>query len=257
MADIAQATEYLQSLLNSPLMEADPVYQELKGEGITRMLKVAALSYGYSTFDSVPETDLPAIFLSTRREIYLTLATQTAPEYDVETEFTKLLKSKRFDHYIRLVTEVSNIIAQQASMGMLGGVTAGDMIISSRDGMRGNYLTNNNTGARNYALANAQTADITVVPASTSAEFTWKRFDPKLGNFGGYRLLVGANLYDPYVDIPIKLENAVFNTLFRDINRTQYRVTGLTPDTDYEVLIELVSNSGKKDIKVVSFKTLV
>ena len=32
MADIAQATEYLQSLLNSPLMEADPVYQELKGE---------------------------------------------------------------------------------------------------------------------------------------------------------------------------------------------------------------------------------
>ena len=246
MADIAQATEYLQSLLNSPLMEADPVYQELKGEGITRMLKVAALSYGYSTFDSVPETDLPAIFLSTRREIYLTLATQTAPEYDVETEFTKLLKSKRFDHYIRLVTEVSNIISQQASMGMLGGVTAGDMLISSRDGVK-----------RNYELANAQTADITVVPASTSAEFTWKRYDPKLGNFGGYRLLVGANLYDPYEDIPIKLENALFNNLFHDINRTQYRITGLVPDTGYEVLIELVSNSGKKDIKVVSFRTLV
>lgn len=246
MADIAQATEYLQSLLNSPLMEADPVYQELKGEGITRMLKVAALSYGYTTFDSAPETDLPAIFLSTRREIYLTLATQTAPEYDVETEFTKLLKSKRFDHYIRLVTEVSNIISQQASMGMLGGVTAGDMLISSRDGVK-----------RNYELANAQTADITVVPASTSAEFTWKRYDPKLGNFGGYRLLVGANLYDPYEDIPIKLENALFNNLFRDINRTQYRITGLVPDTGYEVLIELVSNSGKKDIKVVSFRTLV
>ena len=245
MADIAQATEYLQSLLNSPLMEADPVYQELKGEGITRMLKVAALSYGYSTFDSVPETDLPAIFLSTRREIYLTLATQTAPEYDVETEFTKLLKSKRFDHYIRLVTEVSNIIAQQASMGMLGGVTAGDMLISPRDGSR-----------RNYAFANEQEVSLTLVPATTSVDIDWGRFDNKIANFSAYRLLIGHNLYDPYDEQPLKEGNAIASLMFHDINRTKFRVCNLTPDTDYEAMIMLVANSGKKDMKCLPFHTL-
>ena len=246
MADIAQATEYLQSLLNSPLLEADPVYQELKGEGVTRILKMAALSRGYLSFNSVPETELPLIFLIARRELFLALSTQVAPEYDVETEFTKLLKSKRFDHYIRLVTEVSAIIQEQSALGLLSSVTSGNVVIGARDG-----------GRRNYALAKEQEVTLTVSPASSTANIDWSRFDTSVGSFSHYRLLVGNNLYDPYADTPIQQGNALFSQLFYDIDRTKYRIMGLTPDTGYEVLIELVAQSRKVSIEVVAFRTLI
>ena len=246
MADIAKATEYLQSLLNSPLLEADPVYQELKGEGITAMLKTSAMAKGYLLFTQVPETELPLIYLMAKREIFLTLATQVAPEYDVETEFTKLLKSKRFDHYIRLVSEVTTIIKEMTSSGMVGGVVSGNMLISSRDGSR-----------RNYAFANEQEVSLTLVPATTSVDIDWGRFDNKIANFSAYRLLIGHNLYDPYDEQPLKEGNAIASLMFYDINRTKFRVCNLTPDTDYEALIMLVANSGKKDMKCLPFHTLV
>ena len=125
------------------------------------------------------------------------LATNFAPDWDVETQYTKLLQSGRFDHYIKLVAVVQNDIKNLEKDEKYLIPKVGDMIITARDGYVRNY---------NLALAQSPVLSVTNITA-TSADFSWNEFDVKNGKFNGYYLLVNpAEFYDPFVDgarIPI------------------------------------------------------
>lgn len=240
MAVLSELSSYLVNSIYTPLLQADPCYVSII-EQAPNILTQLAKDTGYSVA-SIPESQEGYLILLAKEEIYWRLATAQAPNYDLETEFTKIIKSKRFDHYFKLISLLKQKIDEyQVS------VQVSDVVLNSREG-----------SARNYALAVNQDL-VQVTPSgitSTSVNLDWIPYDVNLGMFSCYDILVGRNiLYDPYSDPVINFGQEERRIMLTDIKRVKYRVNDLVPNSLYNVVI-IYKSASKHEYAIAQFTTL-
>jgi hypothetical protein len=243
MADIVTLKGYLEKSISSPLLEADPSYILIKAE-LENILKQVVKDVG-TTIEFLPSEDEGYILLLARKEIYWRLATSVAPEYDVETQFTKILKSSRFDHYTKLIERVQKEI--ERNEGNYTFVQYADVIIDGRDGSLRNY------NLSVPQLINLKTSNIT----QTSVDLDWNSFDSTASRFGRYEILIGKEkFYDPYEDPAFNKGLAEQQIVITDIKRLKLRIKGLDSNAHYFVVIIYESLSGNIDVAETEITTL-
>jgi hypothetical protein len=246
MADINSLKDYLENSISSPLLNADPVYIDLQTGGIETILNQVVKSRGY-TISNLPSIEEDYVILLAKKEIYLRLATTMAPEYNLEQEFTKILKSQRFDHYMKLLTFIQKDIDNLVESGIFSTVQYSDVVIDGRNGF-----------SRNYSLATSQEVqlDLSAITA-TSVNLDWNIFDTTVARFYSYDIFYSEYpIYDPYSS-PAFVENArLIYTTISDIKRVKYRLTDLNPGTIYYIVLVFNSTNGNQDIYSTTFTTL-
>ena len=215
----------------SPLLVADPCYVQIRND------YVSILEFIAETKDIDIETSVGGereyLILLAKKEVYMRLAVSVAPEFNMEAEFTKLLKSDRFDHYMGLVKQAVIDIAKAEEN--VSYVTAGQAVIDTRNGT-----------LRNYNLSGVQAIVPEFVLASNHIDISWNAFTDR-GEFSHYALYCGTeNFYDEFEEFPIdsnKFDSAVF---INDLLRNKYRFKNLSSATPYYILLVFVGKSGRK-----------
>lgn len=245
MANLATLEQLLidSTLLDSPVITADPTFNQIKS-GLSLVIEQAVKETGYTVSTLPPNLENYVILLA-RKEIYFRLATLTAPEYNMETEFSKLLMGNRWQHYYQLLELTIKEIKRLEDEGVNSPVEVGEIVISGRDGTY-----------RNYRLANEFTGQITTGNI-TSSSFTidWNKFADS--DFAGYDILIGTSaIYDEYADEVINQANVVQWIKVTDVHRVKYRVTNLSANTLHYVVFIYLHTNGLKDILTTTLTTL-
>lgn len=230
----------------SPLLIQDPVYIDLvTNGGVEEIISQKVRDNGY-TVTTLPVEYEKRIILESKREIYLRLATNTAPEFDMEERYTKILRGQRFDHYIKLWDAVNKEI--QYIDKNERELTQGELVLRNRDGSLRNY---------NLSSEFPFTAKVEAT-TSTTVDLSWDMFDATKQGFDAYKVFVGnVPIYDEYYTeytssyVGIETINKGIDTtkllafyLLQDIKRTKFRVKGLTPSTKYYIVVRAISSNG-------------
>jgi hypothetical protein len=222
LADISSLAAYIANSINTPLLASDPCYMQVIDD-LPTIVGQTCKELEYTVLSLPPEYEALLILLA-KKEVYWRLATSVAADLDLETEFTKIIKTKRFDHYFKLIT-----LAQTEIDKLQQPVKIREVTVRSRD-----YTMRNHQLAQQQVNIGVTVSGIT----SSTANLDWLPFDLSLGTFGYYKLLVSTSpIYDPYND-PVLTENdpsVVLNIQLTDMRRLQYRVTGLTTNKLYYV----------------------
>jgi hypothetical protein len=251
VADIVKFTEYVKESITTPLLSQDPVYTQLitsdseGNSGIKRIINQIVAERGF-TVESLPSDEEGYVLLLVKKEIYLRLATSTAAEWNVETEFTKLLKSTRFDHYIKLLQFIQKDVDQLINSGQFSFVEYADVIIDGKNGT-----------ARNYNTSLAQDVKLTISNITAdSVDLDWNIFNTAIARFLAYRIRYSTEeLYDEYENPPYLTSN--FQSVkITDIKRTKYRIKNLESNTTYYITLTLQATNGSEDTYSTTFTTL-
>lgn len=245
MANQAQLEQYLidSTLLDSPVIASDPTFSQIKS-GLNLVIEQAVKTTGY-TVQTLPTELEEYVILNAKKEIYFRLASLTAPEYSMETEFSKLLKGDRWNHYYKLIELTVKELKRLDDEGILSTITTGDVVITGRNGTY-----------RNYRLATPFAGTVSLSNITTSSvELSWEAL---LGSdFSGYSILMGTSqIYDEFVHSYIIPENVLDQTLITDVHRTKYRISDLTQNTLYYLLFIYNHSNGYKEYTPLSFTTL-
>ena len=229
MAILADLSTFLKSSIYTPLMEADPSYIAIIAD-VDNIFKQVVKEMEFPTIESVPPKDEGMLILLVKKEVYWRLAMATAPNYDLETEFTKLVKSKRFDHYFKLVAQIQLEIDKTSVY-----ISVGDITLRSREG-----------SSRNYSLAREISTGITCSGMTqNTVNLDWIAYDVSKGTFVLYDILISKEpIYDEYADTVVDYGKAEQRITITDVKRVKYRVINLTPNTLYYVTIVYRALSG-------------
>jgi len=229
LAILADLSTFLKSSIYTPQMEADPSYIAIIAD-VDNIFKQVVKEMEYSAVEDVPSKDEGFLILLAKKEVYWRLAMATAPNYDLETEFTKLVKSKRFDHYFKLVAQIQLEIDKA-----LPSISVADVTLRSREG-----------SMRNYNLAKSITTGITVSGITqNSVNLDWIAYDIAKGTFVLYDVLISkVPIYDEYSDPIVDYGKAEQRITLTDVKRTKYRVINLTANTTYYLTLVYRALSG-------------
>jgi len=233
--------------LQDPATERDPAYRFTDEELWDILAFVTPIYSPHHTIETIPENELYFPVLLAKKEICYRLASSSAPFYPLKAEGASLEKNVRFDHYMLLIRQVDREYRTMREEFM-----AGDGVARSYDVK----LTNGMYVLRNYNLSERQKPILTVNPSSESAEITWSKFDTSKGMFSCYKLYVtNEPVIDEFAEYQLSQSAIpVLHTI--DIHRIKWRVTGLTPDTEYIATIVHFDRNGLFGYAEQSFKTM-
>ena len=249
MATVSDIASFVRESMTTPMLLQDPVYDTLMNQqGIERITLMVMQSRGLGSTISANETKV--VIAEVKKEMYMRFATTTAPEYDLEERYTKITKSQRFDHYMKLWNIANKEIER------LDYYNPPDLAVGVK--VLGNY----NGTKRNYDVAEDFTTALLLDNVyQTKAEFSWERYSDYLVPFSAYSLYITTEKYiDPYAngeygelspDVGV-----VDSFIFRDINKTKYRVEGLSPATSYFATLRVTAENGKRMYADIPFTTL-
>ena len=228
----------------------DSAYLSMTDEDIVLYMNIV-LTRNYPdipSLDYLPTEYVYPIILLSKKELYYALATKEAPLYDLGADNNNYLKrSQRFEHYMRLISQVDKEYEDYLENGGAGGntLTSFDVLLSDR------YATK-----RNYERG--------VIPALTvfvsgitdnSVELTWTV--KNLSRFQDYKVYISES---PIVDLfnvskQLSAEAKEVVTI-KNVHQNKCRIEGLVPDTEYYVAVSVTSMSQLTGYSQQSFKTL-
>lgn len=242
MSVLDNLTAFLDRSIYSPLLVADPCYIRIKND-YGDILQFIADTKDINVATATGEEQEYLVLLA-KKEVYLRLAVSVAPEFNVEAEFTKLLKSDRFNHYMGLIAQVDRDTA--TSDVAMHIVKLGQALIDVRNGTK-----------RNYELSTAQSISAEFVVAADHLDVSFNAFDTSKGVFGAYEILIGTeSFYDEFEDSPVDYSKVFYSITLTDIFKTKNRIKNLTSATPYYVLIVFKGRNGRKDYNYSTKTTL-
>jgi Fibronectin type III domain len=232
--------------LQAPDLETDPAYK-FTDEELLMILDFASASHNSElTTDTLPITEANLVMLLGKKEVYYRLATSTAPFYPLSAEGASLQKNVRFDHYMALIKQVTDDYNSLTGGGSGGGDTGG-LVETYESTVQGKPYAR-----RNYNLADLPSIELTlsgITPTSVNAE--WTKSDR---HFGAYSIYVAKErIIDEYASNPIRMSSPLAH--FTDIHRTRTRLTNLTPDTEYFIVVKVQLTNGVSNYAELSFRT--
>lgn len=249
MATVSDIASFVRESMTTPMLLQDPVYDSLMNQqGIERITLMVIQSRGLGS--DIDVSQIKVVIAEVKKEMYMRFATTTAPEYDLEERYTKITKSQRFDHYMKL-WNIANKDVEKFEYYNPPDASFGVKVL-------GNY----NGTKRNYDIANEFEVVLTLDNVyQTKAELSWTRYADFLVPFSEYALFITKEKYiDPYANHEYGQLSPEVSTvdsfIFRDINKTKYRVEYLSPATSYFATLRVTVENGKKIYTDVSFTTL-
>ncbi len=148
---VQQIIQYLRSsmMISDPNIGEDSAYLSLTDEELLLYLNVTLGRYypQVRSADSIPNNLIYPVTLLTKKDLFYTLATSTAPLFDLGADNNNYLKrSQRFDHYLKLIAQVEEEYQNYLENGGEGGsvITTHNVILPTR------YSTN----SHNYCRSN-------------------------------------------------------------------------------------------------------
>lgn len=242
---MAQLEQYLidSTLLDSPVTSNDPTFAQVKScanQIITETLQ----EKGY-TASTLPYSYQEYVLLLAKKEVYFRLATLTAPEFNMETEFSKLLQGDRWQHYYKLLELTIKEISRIEEESSFNTITTGEVIISGRNG-----------SYRNYRLAEDFDGSLEISSiTSNSANLTWDKFYNS--EFAGYKIYLSKSpIYDEFDELEIDSATIESSFIITDVHKTKLRINGLNSNTLYYLVFIYQHVNGYKDIISMTFTTL-
>ena len=245
MATMAQLSQYLidSTLLDSPVTSNDPTFAQVKSCA-NQIISQVLTEKGY-TASNLPYNMESYILLLARKEVYFRLATLTAPEFNMETEFSKLLKGDRWQHYYKLLELTLKEISRVEDESDFNTIVPGEVVISGRDG-----------SYRNYRLAEEFSGNVVISGVTySSVNLTWDKFFSR--EFGGYKIYISKQpLYDEFGEVEIDSSVIENSLIITDVHKTKVRISGLTANTLYYLVFIYQHSNGYKDLISTTFTTL-
>lgn len=228
-------------MLDTPMIADDPAYQQLESK-IPSVINMALLSMNKDDVEGLSNEEMHIVVLKCLHTLYLRLAVAVAPEFEGSAEQVTFKKGQRFAHYSTLADKVK----QELDAVYFGDISFADVKIVARNGTR-----------RNYNLGEEQKVNVKLeVPTSDSVELEWGKFNQSFGEFERYTLLCSKNkIYDEYAVPKLAVTEETLTREFYDIHRTKYRLTGLSSNTHYYLVLILKCKNGVKSIGQFEFDT--
>lgn len=265
MADFTKLVGDVEKSVSSSLLMNDPAYKSLYEDvnAIANVVERCVRDLGYSP-SAYPYEIEGMVKLQARKEIFMRLATYTAPEFNIEERSTKISKDDRFQHYLDLCKLINADIKRLDNLGVTVQVKTGQMVNRRYDG-----------SLRNYALGSVEKNELRLdVAASDSLSVSWDVFQSNGANFAGYQLLVSTvPIYDAYavedVVFPSIVGRAAINIHgldsskamkiynIADVKRTKARVDKLLPGTHYYLVLVSMASDSNYDVALLEVDTLV
>lgn len=229
-------------MLDTPMIADDPAYQQLEGK-IPSIINMALLSMNEEDVESLTNEQLHCVVLKCLHTLYLRLAVAVAPEFEGSAEQVTFKKGQRFAHYSTLADKVKKELDET----YVDDIKFADVKIVARNGTR-----------RNYNLGEEQPVMFCGNGITTnSVELTWGKFNTSYGSFDRYILMYDTEpIYDEYSVPKLKvIPNQTVVREFFDIHRTKFRLTGLSPETHYYIVLILKGKDGVKSFTTLEIVT--
>jgi hypothetical protein len=200
------------------------------------------------SLDLIPNEAVYPLVLLTKKEIYFTLATNSASDVSMEAEGASLSKSDRFKHYMTLIAKVDEEYDKFIEDGGAGGVgntlTAYDVLLPDR------FYTPRNT------LLAPDPKIVLAVDAvrATEADLSWTA--PVTHFFSNRVYVHTAQIWDEYALIGSELnKEAQLVATLLNAKQHNLRLTGLLPNTLYHVLLLVTLTNGNRGYAETTFTT--
>lgn len=180
----------------------------------------------------LPNDAMYPVVMLAKKELYYTLAVKEAPLYDIGADNNNYLKrSQRFDHYMKLISQVDKEYADWIENGGESGtVKSYSVTLSDRYGTRYNF--------ENSAVP---TVVLYIGAITESAvEFWWNI--KNISRFYKYKVYISK---EPIVDLfNLKshiADGAILVAEIKDIHQVHCRVTGLEQKTSYYIAVQAIN----------------
>jgi hypothetical protein len=223
----------------------DPAYTILKSQ-LPSIYTLAILAHDPSyTEDTIPEEEVFFAILKAKTEVYYRLATTSAPFYPITAEGAELRKDYRFEHYMSLIRRVG-----QEYDSMWEKFQEGKPIDVITVKLAKYHYT-----LREFNNANIPKVTAKLVNAGTRyLDISWNKFDVIGGLFARYNVYVHTEpIYDEF-ELELN-KSAKLMADITNIHLTKFRIKGLTPDTNYYVLVVSQDRNGLKGFSQIEAKT--
>lgn len=227
----------------------DTEYLSMSDEDLEDYL-IVALSRDfpqYSSLDNLPNSCLYPLILLTKKDLYHTLAVKESPSIDMGADNNNYLKeSQRFDHYMKLISQVDKEYQDYLDDGGAGNNTVNSYsaVLPNRYNTRWNYENGNVPAPFIFKDWVTDTAVACHWEASFSRFKEYELFVSKESLLGKLRQ-----------NLPVE-DSVEASVKIRDIHRTYSELKGLTPDTDYYITVKAVELSGTKGFAEMKVHTL-
>jgi hypothetical protein len=223
----------------------DPEFLAMKDDDLKAVLEFCLYKdYPSYTLDTIPNKAVYPLILLSKIELYQRLSTKTAPLYTVGFGDSSVKESERYEHYMRLVSEVRNEYSMHTSNNTQ--IEVGQI-----------YLANKYFSQRTYNNMERPTVSLAVDNVySDKVEISWSNASVK--RFADFMLYLDTKpILDPYSEKGIRDEVTQYKQKITDIHINKYRITGLLPNTTYYVAIAVEEMNGLKGFSEMTFQTLL
>ena len=213
--------------LDKSSVNTDPAYV-FSDDNLWNILEtVVGIHNPKYTMETLPKAELQFVILLARKEVYYRLASASAPFYPLEAEGASLRKDIRFEHYyklIKLVTDEYFISWAEFDSKTNHVVNTYDVTIASK-----------HLSARNYRLAQSPEIELEAVKLHTDwIGIQWTK--PTVGVFSHYDVYIHESLImDVFTEEIDPKANHILTEY--DIHKTKLKITGLNPNTKYNILV--------------------
>lgn len=231
----------------------DTAYLAMSDEDILLFIRVAVTrDFSEYSLGKIPEEAVWPVLLIARRDLYFKLATAAAPLYNLQADGASLSQDQRFQHYMQLIQQLDKEFEDYENNGGLSGTNGTlesfNAVLSDR------YNTTYNQRA---ASPPAVVLYLDAV-GEDYVELSWKA-KRHTTDFSDYKIYISEDgaVFDEYqtTDREKISSKAVLAKTVKNIWQTKCRVTGLSPDTSYNVGIVVRANGGKCAYDSDSFTT--
>lgn len=225
----------------------DPAYLAMTDEQLALCLEMARTrnySSQITSLDSVPDLYLYPLVLLAKKELYFTLASATAPEYDLGADGAYIKKDVRFNHYMSLISlcdkEYTEYLTNGGDEGMLKSFDT--VTVASRNGTM-----------RNFALSSSLSIDV-AIDTLTESMVELSLFHT-LSNFAKMNVYISENpIVDKYAENKISESAHIVRSIFDPTVET-IRIPDLTPSKEYYLAFVVYNRAGKATYKELNFTT--
>lgn len=243
-------------LVDDPELVVDTNYLALTDEQLQEVLLFAnsRVSKGKYTLDSIPEVNIYPIMLLSKKEIYHRLASKYAPDYTIEGNAGTLNISDRYTHFMGLAKqmeeEYKNYLEDMelnrdiSNTDSYSDLANGEVFISSR------YLS-----ARNYRYSVEPKIGVKIDNVyDDKVELSWKI--KSINRFNSYKIYFSEG--EPIIDVYNNNQISPKAKLIKhelNIHNNRTRITGLKPNTTYNLAIVVIEQNGLIGFEEVVFTT--
>jgi hypothetical protein len=244
-----QLVKYLRSNVNIQASgTTDTAYLSMSDEDIELYLEIV-LTRDFpdvASLDYVPTEDIYALILLSKKELYFTLATVSAPDYDLSANGASLSRTQRFEHYMELIKQCDEEYNSYYEQGGTGRntLTSYDVVLTERAGTH-----------YNYEHGFIENPIVIVDDLGTDyISITWKHNTSKFLNCRLYLSkspIVDLHLVGSHIDSTANLVET-----FTDSQQKAYKFSRLEKGVTYYLAVVIMNTTGLTGFKQMKVTTL-